>query len=136
MEKMKLKAAILNKRIEEIDINPLTGALSLQSTLRMRIPGGTKGKDIQTGIAIEIPEGYYGLIMDSDQMRARYPLHIMTTTITSEHRGEIILNVTNYTSYPETIELKQVIGKIIFLPIQDVDLKMVKSIKQIKPTEE
>ncbi len=136
MEQITLKVKRINPRVDFPEVNPLTGEITFQSSLRMRVPGGTKGKDIPTGIAIEIPEGYYGIVMDSDQLRKGYPLHIMGVTLTSENREEIILNVTNYTPYPETIDVKQVIGKMLLYPIQKVQTKNVAKLKKGATTEE
>jgi len=54
-----------------------------------------KQERVHTGVAIEIPEGYVGLIWDKSNISFNLGLKIMGGVIDSSYRGEIIMNFLN-----------------------------------------
>ncbi len=60
----------------------------------VRFPPG-KQERVHTGIAIEIPEGYVGLIWDKSSISFNLGLKIMGGVIDAGYRGEIIMNLLN-----------------------------------------
>lgn len=120
MSKIILKTQRINKEIT-VDLDP-TGALILTSTVRGQFPGN-EIKVIPTGVAVEIPEGYYGLVVEHPEFSTKVKMTIKPQTLTPENREEIKLNVFNFTSYPEPIAKNQVLAKLILIPAQDVELK-------------
>lgn len=68
--------------------NPTDAGLDLYSTERFRIPEGDFDK-ILTGVAVEIPEGYYGRIAPRSGMAAKYGIDVLAGVVDSSYRGEI-----------------------------------------------
>src|SRR3989338_10533535 len=54
-----------------------------------------ESKLVSTGIKIEIPEGYVGLIWDRSGLAAKHSLHNLAGVIDSHYRGEIKIVVIN-----------------------------------------
>lgn len=130
---MKLMSNIIkiHKFDKEMDKPKLdtTGALVLTSTVRGQFPG-SEIKIIPTGIAVEIPEGFYGLIMEHEDFSEKVKMAVKTKVITSQYREEIKLNVFNFTSYPEFIGKGQTLARLILMPIADVELKGVAQLRK------
>jgi dUTP pyrophosphatase len=51
---------------------------------------------IPIGIAVEIPEGYYGRIAPRSGLAAKYGLDVLAGVIDASYRGEIKVIVSNY----------------------------------------
>ena len=85
-----------------------------------------KQERVRTGVAIEIPEGYVGLIWDKSSISFNLGLKIMGGVIDSSYRGEIIMNLLNV-SNKEVLMTKDhkiaqmVIQKFEYCDILEVD---------------
>jgi dUTPase len=108
--------------------------MPLRSSKKFKIPGHTT-MTITTGIAVEIPKGFYGLILDSENLCKTYPLMNRVQVITSENREEISLRIFNYSSYPEQIDYNQVVGNLLLVPIVNVEQKNVPKISKLTENE-
>lgn len=64
-----------------------------------------KQERVPTGIAMEIPEGYVGLIWDKSSISFNLGLKVMGGVIDSSYRGEVIMNLLN-TSNKEVLLTK------------------------------
>lgn len=135
MEQITLKTQRINKNIDKSETNSLTGGLILRSTWKGKIPGHST-RVIKSGVAVHIPDGYYGVILNSKNTVENYPLLLRTQTVTGEDRDELILYVVNYSPYPELVSLNQNLGELVLYPIQDVTVKAVSKISTVKSTEE
>ena len=58
------------------------------------IPAGKQAR-INTGVAVEIPEGHVGMVWDKSSISFNLGLKIMGGVIDSGYRGEIIMNMLN-----------------------------------------
>ncbi len=54
-----------------------------------------KQAEVHTGVAVEIPEGYVGLVWDKSSISFNLGLKVMGGVIDSSYRGEIIMNLLN-----------------------------------------
>ena|SRR3989338_2318887 len=54
-----------------------------------------KQTEVHTGVAIEIPKGYVGLVWDKSSISFNLGLKVMGGVIDSGYRGEIIMNFLN-----------------------------------------
>jgi len=102
-----------------------TGAIQILSATRLQIPGHSQ-KEIDTGIEIKVPEGYYGLLIDADETIGNYSFHVRAQVVTNR---ELKLSVFNYSPYPELVVKGQTIAQIIILPMQEVHIKKVANIE-------
>jgi len=71
--------------------------------------------EIRTGIAVEIPQGYFGLIKDRSGLAAR-GLHVLAGVIDEGYRGEIKVIVVNLGNKPLRIPEGSRFAQLIILP--------------------
>ncbi len=89
---------------------------------------------IRTGLHVEIPDGYVGLIKDRSSMAAA-GLHTMAGVIDSSYRGElkIILLNTNKTEY--TISTGQKIAQMLVIRYYAEAVQVVDQLEQLSSSE-
>lgn len=73
---------------------------------------------VHTGVAMEIPEGLVGLIFARSGLATKRSLAPANKVgvIDSDYRGEIMVALHNHSSLPQTIEAKERIAQIAFVP--------------------
>lgn len=73
---------------------------------------------IHTGIALEIPVGYAGLIYARSGLAAKRGIAPANkvSVIDSDYRGELMIPLLNHSSIPQEIAPKERIAQIIFTP--------------------
>lgn len=101
-------------------------ALIQNGAKAQRIPAGATVK-IGTGIAMEIPEGYFGAIFARSGMATKRGLRPANCVgvIDSDYRGEIIVPLHNDTDKCETVRDGDRIAQMIIMPYLGVELKEV-----------
>lgn len=97
------------------------------------LPAGQRGL-IPTGVHVEIPAGYVGLIKDRSSM-AVAGLHTMAGVIDASYRGEIkiVLLNTNVEAYQVTAGQK--IAQMIVVPVYTEALEITDSLESLSITE-
>ena len=82
----------------------------------MLMPGETR--PIHTGIALEIPEGYVGLVYARSGMALKKGLAPANKVgvIDSDYRGEIIVALHNHGAMTQAIEPGERVAQIVFTP--------------------
>ena len=93
----------------------------------------TTGK-IKTGIAIEVPEGYVGLIFARSSMATRDGLAPANKVgiIDSDYRGEVIVPLYNQSSIAAYVHTGQRIAQLIIVPVLDVEYKKSRTLSKTK----
>ncbi|MEG2858077.1 MAG: dUTP diphosphatase [Clostridia bacterium] len=88
-------------------------------------PGETK--IISTGIALEIPTGYAGLIYARSGMASKRGLAPANKVgvIDSDYRGEILIALHNHSANTESVECGERIAQLIITPVLSVDFEEV-----------
>lgn len=81
--------------------------------MQMRVP---------TGISIEIPEGYVGLIWDKSGISFNQGLKIMGGVIDCGYRGEIIMSMYNTTTKKQAILKGNKIAQMIIQKFEECDI--------------
>lgn len=101
-------------------------ALIQSGAKAQRIPAGATVK-IGTGIAMEIPEGYFGAVFARSGMATKRGLRPANCVgvIDSDYRGEIIIPLHNDTDKCETIHNGDRVAQMIIMPYPGVQLKEV-----------
>lgn len=91
-----------------------------------RIPAGATVK-IGTGIALEIPEGYFGAVFARSGMATNRGLRPANCVgvIDSDYRGEIIVALHNDSEKCETIHDGDRVAQLVIMPYLDVQLSVV-----------
>ena len=85
------------------------------------LPGETRL--IHTGIVMEIPEGYVGLIYARSGIATKRGLTPANKVgvIDSDYRGEVMVALHNHSSNPAKIEAKERIAQIVITPYLTVN---------------
>lgn len=122
---VKFKRVGLNKDIEF----PKEGyendaGIDLKCAKKIKIAGGGV-KGVNTGIAVEIPEGYYGQLYDKSGFALNNTLSVKAGVIDSGYRGEIVVIMANTGPYPIEVEEGMKIAQMVIHPIPKVKLKEV-----------
>ncbi|MCS7122993.1 MAG: dUTP diphosphatase [Candidatus Aenigmarchaeota archaeon] len=97
--------------IEEMEINPF------------------EIKQVSTGIAIEIPYGYFGLIKDRSGLSLK-GLHVLAGVIDSNYRGEVKVVLVNLSKEKIKIEKFSRIAQLIIIPYLKLDVVEVSELEE------
>lgn len=87
----------------------------------VNIPAGEQ-RSIKTGVALEIPEGYVGLVWDKSSVSFNLGLKVMGGVIDSSYRGEFIMNMLNTSQKEVKIEKGRKVAQMIIQKFEDCDI--------------
>lgn len=80
---------------------------------------------VPTGIALDIPAGYYAQIFDRSGLAAKTTLAVKAGVIDSGYRGEIRVIMGNHGPYPIEVREGDKIAQLVILPVPEVEFKKV-----------
>jgi len=83
---------------------------------------------IPTGIAMEIPEGYVGLIWDKSGLAMKHGIKTIGGVVDSAYRGEVLIGVINFGESDYTFEKGHKIAQMIIQKKEFVDFEEVKEL--------
>lgn len=83
---------------------------------------------IPTGIAMEIPDGYVGLIWDRSSLPVKFGLTTMAGVIDSGYRGEIKVVMLNTTDQPFSFKIGDKLAQMLIQPVEQPSLEEVKTL--------
>ena len=89
---------------------------------------------VKTGIAMEIPEGYAGLIYARSGLATKKGLAPANKVgvIDSDYRGEILVALYNQSQVPATVEKGERIAQIVIAPFLKADFTVVEELSDTK----
>lgn len=97
--------------------NPGDAGADLFSIESVTIPGRAQ-RLVRTGIALEIPLGYVGLVRPRSGLATKLGIGMNSSgVIDSGYRGEISVTLINHGAIPYTVSPGQRIAQILFIPI-------------------
>ena len=105
--------------------------IDIYSDTKGRIAGNTVNT-ISTGIAIEIPNGYFAKIFDRSGFSIANTLSVKAGVIDSGYRGEIKIIMANTGSYPIEVDASTKIAQMVILPVPEIEIKEVKTLSKTK----
>jgi len=73
---------------------------------------------LKTGIAVAIPDGFYGQIAPRSGLAVAHGLEILAGVIDSDYRGEIMVAVLNSGEYPIAFNHGDRIAQMLILPCE------------------
>ncbi len=76
-----------------------------------------------TGIAVEIPEGYVGLVWERSGLSNNHGLSILGGVIDSSYRGEIKVGLLNNSREPYTVHAGDKIAQLLIQPVERVEIE-------------
>jgi dUTP pyrophosphatase len=85
-------------------------------------------KTVRTGIAMEIPEGYVGLVRDRAGIIQKMNIHTLAGTFDSGFRGEVSIMLVNMNDKTVGIEKGMRIAQIILIPVARAKIQEVKKL--------
>jgi dUTP pyrophosphatase len=104
--------------------------LDLHSYVDICIPKG-ETKRVNTGIAMEMPKGYVGLIWDKSGLSIINGLKVMGGVIDSGYRGELIVGIKNLGSFDFDFKIGDKIAQML---IQKVERPIIEKVKNLNIT--
>ncbi len=87
---------------------------------------------IPTGISMEIPKGYVGLIWDKSGLSINNGLKVLGGVIDSGYRGEIKIGIINLGKKDHTFNLGDKVAQILFQKIEVVQIVESKNLSETK----
>jgi len=87
-------------------------------------------KMISTGIAMEIPRGYAGLIWDKSGLAGKYGIKTMGGVIDSGYRGEIKVVITNFSDKKYIFEEGEKVAQIIIQKVEQPEIFEVEELNE------
>lgn len=89
-------------------------------------------KSIPIGIAIEIPEGYVGLIWDKSGLSHKYGLKNFGGVIDSGYRGEIHVGLMNLSNEKFKFEKGHKVAQLLIQKVEHIDFEEVEELSETK----
>lgn len=89
---------------------------------------------LSTGLHVEIPDGYVGLVKDRSST-ALAGLHNLAGVIDASYRGEVKILVLNVGDAPYTIEVGQKIAQMVVIPCYTQSITYVDTVTALASTE-
>lgn len=86
-------------------------------------------KLVSTGIAIEIPKGYFGLIKDRSGLASK-GLHVLAGVVDENYRGEVKVVMINFGKEKIKLEKFSRIAQLIIIPYAKVEVEEVEELSE------
>lgn len=93
----------------------------------VHVKKGERAK-VPTGIAMEIPEGYVGLVWDKSGLSMNHGLKTLGGVIDSGYRGEVMIGVINLSNEDYTLEKGHKVAQIL---IQKIETPVVEEVEEL-----
>ncbi len=85
---------------------------------------------VHTGVAVEIPDGYVGLIWDKSSISFNMGLKVMGGVIDASYRGEIIMSMLNTKDHEVVLEKGHKIAQMLIQKFEDCDILEVSELSE------
>jgi dUTP pyrophosphatase len=109
--------------------NPGDAGLDLYSAENFVLKPG-KRHAFETGIKMEVPDGYAGLIWDKSGLAKNSGIKTMAGVLDSGYRGEIKIVLVNLSNQDFKVEDSQKIAQILFQKIERPEIEIVDSLSK------
>lgn len=103
--------------------------MDLFAAAAISIPPGGRVQ-VQTGIAVAIPEGYVGLIWDKSGISHKIGLKTMGGVIDSSYRGEILIGLINHGEQSHTFEVGDKITQMLIQKVEHPEFEEVNDLDE------
>ena len=85
-------------------------------------------KAVPTGIAVEIPEGHFGLIKDRSGLALKHALHCLAGVVDENYRGEVKVVMINLGGEEFKVERGTRIAQLLIVPYLSVEVEEVEEL--------
>jgi len=83
---------------------------------------------VPTGIAVEIPEGHFGLVKDRSGLALKHGLHCLAGVIDENYRGELKVVIINLGREEVKLEKGTRVAQLIVVPYLPVEVEEVEEL--------
>lgn len=119
---MQLKVKKLNREAKlPTHGHPGDAGLDFYALEEVRFLPGAQMR-VHTGIALEIPEGYVGLVWDKSGISFNKGLKVVGGVIDAPYRGEFIASMVNLSKDEQIIEKGQKFTQMLIQKFEDCDI--------------
>lgn len=89
---------------------------------------------LRTGLAIELPHGYFGAVVGRKGLSNRQGLRVCQgmSVIDEDYRGEIVVDLHNDTDIPQTINPMERVALLIVMPYMPLEFNEVEELSKTK----
>ncbi len=91
-------------------------------------------KEIKTGLVLQIPEGYIGLVRDRAGIVTKLGCHVIAGTIDSSYREEFTVLIMNFGMDEVQIEEGMRVAQILIVPVNKLEIEEVKEVTKTNRT--
>lgn len=84
-----------------------------------------KWLEFRTGIAMQLPQGYYGKFASRSGLMFNHDVHAFHGTIDNGYRGEMVVRLFNYGEQPFRVNIGDRIAQLVILPYAQIDGEVV-----------
>ncbi|MDZ7726459.1 MAG: dUTP diphosphatase [Candidatus Campbellbacteria bacterium] len=85
---------------------------------------------VRTGIAMEIPDGYVGLIWDKSGLSHKQGLKVLGGVIDASYRGEIMVGIINLGNEKAAMESGHKVAQILFQRVEQAGIVEVNELNE------
>ena len=85
---------------------------------------------IKTGIAMEIPDGYVGLIWDKSGLSQKFGLKTLGGVVDSGYRGEIMIGMYNLGAEPYVFEVGHKVAQMLIQKVEQPEIVEVEELSE------
>ncbi len=83
-----------------------------------------------SGIAVEIPEGFAGLIWSKGGLGAKHGMLSLGGVVDSNYRGEVVVGLYNSSKKPYKFTKGDKIAQLLIQPVKNCKIKIVKKLSK------
>lgn len=87
-------------------------------------------KVINTGVHFSIPKGYVGFVKSKSGLSVKHCLEHGAGVVDAGYTGSVAVHLYNYGCEPYEFKAGDKLAQIVFLPIPEVELKLVESLEE------
>jgi len=87
---------------------------------------------VPTGIAMEIPEGFVGLVWDKSGLAVKHGINTIAGVVDSSYRGEVVVALVNNGESDYTFEKGHKVAQMIIQKKETVEFEEVKELSNTK----
>ena len=87
---------------------------------------------VPTGIAMEIPEGFVGLVWDESGLAVKHGINTIAGVVDSSYRGEVVVALVNNGESDYTFEKGHKVAQMIIQKKETVEFEEVKELSNTK----
>ena len=122
---------ILDEAIIPCYAHPGDAGMDIFSAGETIIKAGER-KSVRTGVKMELPEGFVGLVWDKSGLALKNGIKTMAGVIDSSYRGEIGIVLANLRGQDYEIEKRQKIAQMLIQKVERAEIEEVKELSETK----